>query len=102
VRALALIALIACGSSKPKPVPPVPETIAAPPLECALPELPGPIAPTIGWPTPDQVMISKTDFLLMIDFVSALRDWVFAAQACFDAQRPTFAKALNSFLSREQ
>jgi hypothetical protein len=49
-----------------------------------LPELPGPIKPVIGWPTPDTVMVSKSDMVEILEYVAAMRDWIQVASACLE------------------
>lgn len=50
--------------------------------ECHLPELPLGIVPNVGYPTPESIMVSRTDFALMLEYVAALRDWIEAASEC--------------------
>jgi hypothetical protein len=52
----------------------------------------------VGFPTPNDIMVSRTDYALMIEFIIGLTDWIRAAEGCFSAQE-TFAGALNQFLS---
>jgi hypothetical protein len=49
-----------------------------------LPELPGPISPVIGWPTPDTVLVSKSDLVEMLAFVQGLKDWIEVANSCLE------------------
>jgi hypothetical protein len=53
---------------------------------CALPDLPGPITPVVGWATPDQIMMSKADAIEIVNYVRALRDWIEVAAVCLEAQ----------------
>lgn len=54
---------------------------------CHLRELPRGVLPNVGFPTPDTVMVSKTDYAEMIAFVEALRDWAEDARDCLNAQQ---------------
>jgi hypothetical protein len=84
---LLLVFLLACSHAAPKPVEPPHVAYVSPP-SCNLPELPEPIAPTIvGWPTPDEIVVSKSDMVAVLSYVQALHDWVFAAAACIQAGR---------------
>ena len=78
---LAVLALLVACHHAPKPVPP-PQVVVAPRPVCNLPALPGPIAPVVGWPTPETVLVSKSDFVLMLQYVQGLRDWIEAAAGC--------------------
>lgn len=84
--AVAILWCAACSKPCPKvPTPPPQVTVIRPP-SCTLPDLPGPIAPVIGWPEPDRVMVSKTDFILIIDYVQGMRDWIEVAAGCLTAR----------------
>ena len=65
-----------------------PPTISLTPLpECRLPDLPLPIRPAIGFPTPEEILITKTDFALIVAYVTGLRDWIDAAAGCLQGSR---------------
>jgi hypothetical protein len=49
-----------------------------------LPELPGAIKPVIGWPTPDTVLVSKSDMIEILAFVQGLKDWIEVANSCLE------------------
>lgn len=53
---------------------------------CHLRDLPEAVPVAVGFPTPDSVLISKTDYAAMIAFVQALRDWALDAKACMEAR----------------
>jgi hypothetical protein len=74
-------ALSACHKCPP-PVIPAPVVEVAKPPECDLPDLPGPIHPAIGYPDPNGIYLTRTDFADLASYVMALRDWVLAAQPC--------------------
>lgn len=96
-RFLSLLVLL--GACHKCPVPKTPETVYSTlsPPTCNLPSLPDAPTVTIGFPTPDDVMVSKTDYALMLTFVAGLQDWILAAEGCLRSQM-TFADSLNSFL----
>jgi hypothetical protein len=52
--------------------------------DCVLPELPGAIKPVIGWPTPDTVLVSKSDMIEILAFVQGLKDWIEVANSCLE------------------
>src|SRR5690606_16597809 len=82
---LLLVASMACRCPKPKTV------VSYVPVKmpsCHLRELPAAVPVAVGFPTPDSVLISKTDYAEMIAFVSALRDWALDAKACLEVQQP--------------
>lgn len=64
------------------------ETIYSPQpsVTCDLPDLPYGVLPNVGFPTPTDIMVSRTDYGEMINFIDALRDWVAAASACLAAR----------------
>ena len=94
-----LVLLMACH--KPCPVAPRPEPIVSLTLgpKCNLPSLPDGPTITIGYPTPESVMVSKTDYAQMLVFVEGLRDWIYAASACMEAHDRTFAQSVGGFLN---
>lgn len=73
--------LSGCGSC-PKPVTPAPVVVLGKLPECALPELPGSIKPMVGYPDPDGIYLSRSDFASIATYVMAMRDWIIAAQPC--------------------
>ena len=79
-----LVLLAACR--KPCPVAPKPEPIVSliHSPTCNLPSLPDSPTVTVGFPTPESVMVSKTDYAQMLVFVAGLRDWIAAASACLE------------------
>lgn len=90
---VALACMSACHHA-PAPKPP-PQIVVAKRPVCNLPELPGAIGPVIGWANPDQIVVSKSDMVGILQYVQALRDWIEAARPCLDG---TFADDLNHFL----
>lgn len=86
---------------RPSPVAPTPDPIPSliPSPECHLPPLPDPIEPkVVGFPTPETVMVSKSDMVEIISYVTGLHDWIRAAAACIEATKPVaFYPALNKF-----
>ena len=76
--------LASCGHKCPPPVQPPPTIQLSKSPDCRLPELPGPIKPVIGWPTPDTVMVSKSDMVEILEYVAAMRDWIQVASACLE------------------
>lgn len=93
-----LVLLMACRQPAPvAPKPdPMPSLIHGP--RCNLPSLPGSPTITVGFPTPESVMVSKSDYAGMLLFVEGLRDWIFAASACIEAHDRTFNDSLGNFL----
>ena len=55
--------------------------------ECRLPELPGPLPAAIGFPTPEGVFVSKSDWAELIARDIGIRHWMSAAAACIEARR---------------
>jgi hypothetical protein len=53
--------------------------------KCDLPTLPTTEPVAVGFPTPDRVLISKSDFGAMLAYVAGLRDWIVAANDCLQA-----------------
>ena len=84
---LLCLALAACR--KPCPAPKTPETVystlSAP--TCNLPSLPDTVLVNVGFPTPDDILVSRTDYAMLLAFVDELRDWIAAASACLEAGR---------------
>lgn len=95
-----LVLLSACHKC---PAPKTPETVYSTlsPPTCNLPSLPDAPTVTVGFPTPDAVMVSKTDYAQMLAFVDGLADWIVAAEGCLRGQQ-TFAGELNAFLSGQR
>ena len=54
---------------------------------CHLRDLPAGVLPNVGFPTPDTILVSKTDYAAMIAFVQSLRDWAVDAKGCIEVQR---------------
>jgi hypothetical protein len=79
---------LSCRS--PKPAAPTiqdPTVSLIPSPTCDLPALPDAIEPKIvGFPTPDQVVVSKSDMALIINYVTGLHDWIHAAHACLETR----------------
>lgn len=87
-RLLSLALLLSCRHSQPvAPIqPPTVSLIHSP--TCDLPALPDPIEPQIvGFPTPDEILVSKSDMASIIIYVTALHDWIRAANACLSVQQ---------------
>ncbi len=63
---------------------PVTKTARVP---CALPHLPGPIAPAVGYPTSDGIFVSKSDWLALADWALTVNAWLVAAQSCMGGER---------------
>jgi hypothetical protein len=79
---LLFLALLACSHPRPAPIEP-PHVVIAPRPTCNLPELPAPIEPkVVGFPTPDEVVVSKSDMVAILDYVQAMHDWIGAAAGC--------------------
>lgn len=57
----------------------------APAISCDLPDIPEGVLPNVGFPDPDSIKVSRTDYAAMIDFVEKLRAWAQAADACMKA-----------------
>lgn len=51
----------------------------------------------MGFPTPTDILITKTDFAMLLEYVEGMRMWIEAAAACMHHQR-TFAEEINQFL----
>ena len=63
-------------------------TSLTPSPECNLPPLPDPIEPKIvGFPTPETIVVTKTDMIAIVRYVSSLHDWVHAAAGCIEAAK---------------
>jgi hypothetical protein len=77
-----LVLSLSCRHSQPvAPIqPPTVSLIRSP--KCNLPSLPPDVHPTVGFPTPETVMVSKTDYAEMLAFATAAGDWIRAANAC--------------------
>ena len=55
----------------------------------------------VGFPTPDTVMVSKSDMALIIVYVTGLHDWIRAAHACLESRKEaSFYGAVNAFIAR--
>jgi hypothetical protein len=78
--AVSLAYMSACHHA-PRPVPPPQVVVAKRPM-CNLPAIPTPVNPPVGWPTPETILISKSDFVEMIQYVDGLRAWIEAAAVC--------------------
>jgi hypothetical protein len=85
---LLLLASTACSRPCPKrPEPVVTHSLTRSPT-CNLRALPSGVSLTnVGFPTPDTIVVSRTDFAEMIAFVTELRDWALDARACLEAGR---------------
>lgn len=84
---LLLPLLLACRHKCPvAPTPaPTPYLIHSP--TCDLPSLPDAPTVNVGFPTPTEILVSRTDYAQMLVFVAGLRDWIAAAEGCMKAQR---------------
>jgi hypothetical protein len=74
-----------CPPCRTPIVPPPQITVVRPP-SCQLPDLPGPIAPSIA-PSPGGIEMSRADFADMAVHILGMRDWIAAASACLEATR---------------
>ena len=95
-----LCLLLSCR--RPGPVAPTPPeqpySIHSP--TCDLPALPDSIEPkVVGWPTPEQVVVSKSDMIGIITYVTGLHDWIRAAAACLENHQ-SFYGTVNAFMGR--
>ncbi len=86
--ALSLLLLPSCHHQKSaEPTATAPTVSYVQPPSCSLPDLPDPIQPQIvGYPTPEQILITKTDMIAIVDYVNALHDWVRAAHDCLETR----------------
>jgi len=59
-------------------------TVIAEPLECNLPDLPGPFANAVGYPSPDgqTIYVSISDFAALGGYLLAMRLWIDSASGC--------------------
>jgi hypothetical protein len=71
------------------------------PPTCDLPPLPDPIEPTVvGFPTPETVMVSKSDMVSIISYVTGLHDWIRAAAGCLENHQ-SFYGEVNKFIGAQ-
>lgn len=87
------IILFACGPKCPtcptlpaEGVTPAPITVVAPRTPCLLPALPAPFE-LVGMPTPQGIVITKSDMAPLAGYLVAVRGWIAAAQICIEVQR---------------
>lgn len=61
--------------------------LPAPVATCDLPALPDEVLVNVGFPTPTDVMVSRTDYAQVLSFINALKHWITAAEGCLKGQR---------------
>lgn len=82
-----LLCSLLLGCRAPCPVPKTVQTHSLiPRSECSLPALPSDLSPAVGFPTPETILVSRTDFALMIAHVNQLNRWIEAAAACLESR----------------
>ena len=79
--------------------PAVPYSVPAP--ICDLPPFPDPAPVAVGFPDPDSIMMTKTDFQALLMYVEGLRFWIEAAGACLRGQM-RFADSIDDYLRARQ
>lgn len=81
MRALAILALVACHHAAPACPTPPPVTIVAPRAPCALPQLPGPLD-LQGKPAAGGIVVTQDRWAELAGWLSAVDSWITAAQGC--------------------
>jgi hypothetical protein len=62
-----------------------------------LPAFPDPAPIAVGFPTPDDILITRTDFANLLAYVEGMRAWIEVAAGCLKGHM-AFADEVGAFL----
>jgi hypothetical protein len=91
---------MACGHKSAPTTTPAPTPYLIPTPECDLPAFPEPAPVAVGFPDPENILLTRTDFSGLLQYVQGLRDWIEAAGACLRGQM-SFANEVKSFMGQQ-